>query len=351
MNPKISIVTPNFNKGEVVRECISSVHSQSFQNWELHFIDDGSTDGSFEAAIEAANGDERILFSKNTTGIKGANAARNQGIENVKSEFVIFLDSDDLMTPNCLEQRLNDFARYPDLDFITYPMGLFINEIGDSEFISNIPTEKSDLHRFLDRDIVWLISGPTWKKSALESLGCFDLNLQSQQDYDLHVRSLIKGLKYKYIHRIPDIYYRREVDSVPRRTSQSLDHFRQRFNMILHHEEMLREEGILNEKERLLLARYILDLAQMMRWHIADLGRKAQTEALAMWEKAYELKLVSKDRYGVGITYIRFKHNMTFNRLGFLQRYLEKNFRKHLGDLIFHPSTTYCQVTMADYDE
>ena len=350
MNPKLTVITPNFNKGDAVIQCVQSVLNQSFKDWEFIFVDDGSSDDSFEKAIESAKADGRCLFLKNTTGIKGGNAARNLGIEKSRSEFIIFLDSDDLMMENCLRDRLNDFNANPDLDFIAYPMGIFNTEISDSKIISNIPTTTTDLHRFLNRDIVWQISGPIWKKTALEKLGGFDLTLHSQQDVDLHIRALISGMQYKYIHRTPDIYYRREIHSIPRQTSQSLDHFRQRFNMILRHTEMLREARKLNDDERLIQARYILDLAQMMRWHIGKMQSGALKEALAMWQKAKELDLVNKKQYDIGISYIRFKHNMIFNRSKSLQRYLEKKFRKNLVGLIFQPSLTYCNVTVSDYE-
>lgn len=350
MNPKITVITPNFNKGEAVRDCVQSVLNQSFKDWEFIFIDDGSTDDSFEIAIEAAKGDGRCVFLKNSTGIKGANSARNMGIEKARSEFIVFLDSDDLMTENCLIDRLKDFEANRELDYIVYPMGVFNDEIGDSNYISNIPTDKSDLHRFLNRDIVWLISGPIWKKESLLSLGCFDLDLHSQQDYDLHVRALIADLNYRYIHKSPNIFYRQNIISIPRSTSQSVDHLRQRFQMILRHFDLLLNAGMLGEQERVLLARYILDISQMMRWHIKALGKNALKEALEMWKKADELNLVEKKKYSVGISYLHFKHNMMYNRLGFLQDYLEKNFRQKLGELIYYPNTTYCNVTIDDYE-
>ena len=350
MNPKLTVITPNYNKGDAVRDCVQSVLSQSFENWELIFVDDGSTDESFEIAIQAAGGDDRCLFLKNTSGVKGANSARNLGIEKAKSEFIIFLDSDDVMTENCMMDRLHDFEANLELDYIVYPMGVFNDKLGDSDFISNIPTSDSDLHRFLNRDIVWLISGPIWRKDALISLNYFDLSLHSQQDYDLHVRALIADLAYRYIHKMPDVFYRQNIYSIPRKTSQSLDHLRQRFRMILRHRDLIDSAEKLGEKERVLLARYILDISQMMRWHIDIRGKGALKEALAMWKQALDLELVNKGEYGVGVSYLHFKHNMMYNRLGFLQRYLETNFRKSLGELIYYPNTTYCNVTVSDYE-
>lgn len=350
LKPIVSIITANYNKGEVVVECVRSVCDQTVDSWELIFVDDGSDDGSFEMAKDAANGDERCVFLENTTGIKGANAARNMAIDLAKGEFVIFLDSDDILTPDCVAERLSDFEKYPEMDLLIYPMGLFNKELGDSEFISNIPTEESDLNRFLNRDIVWLISGPTWRKEALKSLGGFDLSLHSQQDYDLHIRALIKDLKYTYFHTKPDVYYRRDVVSIPRQTSQTIEHFRRRFEMILRHQSLLEAAGKMDHTRRELLARYLLDLAQMMRWHISSLGKEALNEGLDIWKKSRELDLVDSRTYKTGIKYIRFKHTMIYNRFPKMQERIEAKYQKKLKGYIFNPSKTYCKTTLADYN-
>ncbi len=349
--PEVSIITANYNKGKDVVECVTSVLGQSNPNWEFYFIDDGSDDGSFELAKQAASKDARCHFLINETGTKGANAARNMALELSLGSTVIFLDSDDVMLPNCIEHRLTDFKKYPEADYLVYPMGIFFDSVGDSDLICNIPTNQDDLHRFLDRDIVWLISGPIWKKSALKSLGGFDLSLHSQQDYDLHVRALILGLPYKYLHSSPDIYYRRNVLSLPRQNSQSIEHFRQRYLMILRHHQLLVEHKKLDASAKKMLSRYLLDLAQMMRWHIGSLGKKeALHEALAFWNTAEELSLLSKVEQNLGTKYVRFKHQMLFNRLPMMQRWRDIGLQKKLGDLIFKQSTTYCQVTLNDYE-
>ena len=346
-NPIVSIVTPNFNKGQFVEECIRSVMGQEMRNWELLFVDDFSTDGSDELAKNLSAIDERIIFRQNQ-GKKGASSCRNQGLALAKGEYVIFLDSDDLLTPDCLERRVKEMLANPDLDYAVYPMGLFHKEIGDSNVICNVLTDQSPLHRFLNRDIVWLISGPIWKRSTLEELGGFDDDLHSQQDYDLHVRALIADYKYRYYHEEPDVFYRQEVHSIPRLESQTVQHFQFRFEMVLRHADLLKKADKLREEEKLLLSRYLLDLAQMMRWHIGELGREARNRALVYWRAAKERSLIDDNRYNLGVKYIRFKHNMKWNRLPKAQRRLEKHFRSRLGDLIFYPSKTYCQVTLKD---
>ena len=348
-NPIVSIVTPNFNKGQFVEACIRSVMGQKMRDWELLFVDDFSTDGSDELAKNLSAIDKRIIYRQNQ-GKKGASSCRNQGLASAKGEFVMFLDSDDLLSPDCLERRVKEMQANPDLDYAVYPMGLFHKEVGDSDVICNILTDQSPLHRFLNRDIVWLISGPIWKRSTLEKLGGFDDELHSQQDYDLHVRALIADYKYRYYHVKPDVFYRQEVHSIPRLESQTVQHFQFRFEMVLRHAVLLEKAYRLGEDEKLLLSRYLLDLAQMMRWHIGELGKEARKRALDYWRAAKERNLVDEKRYKLGIKYIRFKHNMKWNRLPTAQRRLEKYYRSRLGDLIFYPSKTYCQVTLKDYE-
>jgi glycosyltransferase involved in cell wall biosynthesis len=348
-SPIISIITPNFNKGQFVEDCIRSVMSQTMRDWEMLFIDDFSTDGSDELAKSLSVIDGRIIFKQNQ-GKKGASSCRNQGLAFAKGEYVMFLDSDDLLTPDCLARRVKAMRANPDLDYAVYPMGIFHKVLGDSDIICNIPTSVEPLRRFLDRDIVWLISGPTWKKTVLEELGGFDDSLHSQQDYDLHVRALIADYSYRYHHDEPNVFYRQEVHSIPRLQSQNIEHFQFRFEMVLRHAELLLKANKLGEEEKLLLSRYLLDLAQMMRWHIGELGKDARQRGLDYWRAAKDRNLVDENRYKLGVKYIRFKHNMKWNRLPQAQRALEKFYRSYLDDLIFYPSKTYCKVTLADYD-
>lgn len=349
-NPIVSIVTPHFNKGHFVEDCIRSVMGQSLREWEMLIVDDFSTDGSDELAKNIANLDERIVFWQNR-GKKGASSCRNQGLASAKGEYVMFLDSDDLLAPDCLQRRVEEMRVNPQMDYAVYPMGLFHTTLGDSDVICNIPTDVDPLHRFLNRDIVWLISGPIWKKSVLDELGGFDDSLHSQQDYDLHVRALIADYPYRYHHVEPDVYYRQEVHSIPRLQSQTVEHFQFRFEMVLRHYDLLQKADKLGDAEKLLLARYLLDLAQMMRWHIGQLGKESRKRALQYWRAAKDRGLVSESDYKLGVKYIRFKHNMKWNRLTTAQRQLEKYYRKRLGGLIFYPSQTYCKVTLGDYGQ
>jgi glycosyltransferase involved in cell wall biosynthesis len=100
MLPAISIITPTFNRAQFLNRMIGSVLNQSFQNWELIILDDGSTDHTSE--VVQAFKDSRIIYFYLTH--SGAGDKRNMGIDIAKSSYITFLDSDDEAMPNWLEK-------------------------------------------------------------------------------------------------------------------------------------------------------------------------------------------------------------------------------------------------------
>ena len=101
----VSIITANFNCGQLLGKTIQSVLSQTYPYWELLVQDDCSTDGSTEEILEFANQDKRILFEKNLTN-QGAALTRNAALIRAKGKWIAFLDSDDLWEPQKLEKQV-----------------------------------------------------------------------------------------------------------------------------------------------------------------------------------------------------------------------------------------------------
>lgn len=102
----VSIIVPVYNAGAYIRETISMVQAQTYGNWELLLVDDGSVDDSRQRISECMDmGDDRIrLISKPQN--EGAARARNTGIEAAKGRYIAFLDADDLWMPDKLEKEL-----------------------------------------------------------------------------------------------------------------------------------------------------------------------------------------------------------------------------------------------------
>lgn len=104
--PAVSILTPMKNAAPWVAATITSVRAQTFQDWEMLIIDDGSTDDSVAIATAAAGGDNRIRITSNTTQHHGAAGARNAALAQAQGRYIAFLDSDDLWDPIKLERQI-----------------------------------------------------------------------------------------------------------------------------------------------------------------------------------------------------------------------------------------------------
>lgn len=102
--PLISIIIPVYNGEKYLRPCIESILQQSYQNWELLLIDDGSHDHS-GAICDEYSADPRITAIHKQNG--GQAAARNKGISMAKGDYISFIDCDDWLEPDMYEQLIN----------------------------------------------------------------------------------------------------------------------------------------------------------------------------------------------------------------------------------------------------
>lgn len=104
MNPYVSVVLPVYNAECYLRECINSILNQSYSNFELIIINDGSTDSSLSICKEYEILDSRIILYNQEN--HGVSFSRNIGIENSKGEYICFVDSDDVLNRESLENRV-----------------------------------------------------------------------------------------------------------------------------------------------------------------------------------------------------------------------------------------------------
>lgn len=208
--PLISIVIPNYNRGTLLKDTLNSLLAQTYVTWEARVVDDGSDDNSDDVGREYTKQDVRIFYEKRTLFPGGAPACRNQGFEKSKGDYIIFLDSDDLLAPFCLKQRLGVINKNPEFDFWVFPMLMFRDKPEDAFLLWNVEQEKADLNRFLELDAVWQTTGPIWKRSAVEKINGFTPGLACWQDVDFHLKALTSGLSYKKFYDLqPDAFYRK----------------------------------------------------------------------------------------------------------------------------------------------
>lgn len=144
----VSIIVPVFNVEKYLRQAVNSVCEQTYPNWELLLVDDGSTDQSGMICDEYAQKDSRIRVFH--TENKGVSCARNLGIENACGKWIAFLDSDDYLNPNCLETAV----KYSDgMDMVAYstqdvPSGKLTVLSEKAAYYSSLQDTQKDLDRF-----------------------------------------------------------------------------------------------------------------------------------------------------------------------------------------------------------
>lgn len=202
MKPLISIVIPTFNSFDYISETLDSVINQTYINWECIIIDDGSTDKSEFLIQQYCLTDIRIKYFKRPDNkSKGPSSSRNFGLQKATGDFIIFLDSDDLFTKECLEKRVMFLNKNLNYDFWIFKTKIFKDHPNDNNKIFNPILQDYEnefyLELFFDGKCPFCVSGPLWRKEKLKLINGFDEKLQIFEDPDLHIRAFNNHLKSK----------------------------------------------------------------------------------------------------------------------------------------------------------
>tara|TARA_B110000483_G_scaffold242878_1_gene330230 strand:+ start:967 stop:1944 length:978 start_codon:yes stop_codon:yes gene_type:complete len=206
-NILITIIVPNYNKSKYLEETINSIKSQNSNNWECIIVDDKSTDESIKTIKKTIKNDDRFLFISQKIN-RGASYCRNLGIKYSQGNYIVFLDSDDVISGDFIFNRLKIFKLNLYIDFAVFPMGTFYEKLGDNNFIWN-NFKGNHLNRFLSHDLPWALCSVIWKKESLNRLGGFNEDFVRLQDVELHTKALLNNFAYTtFSNFIPDCFYR-----------------------------------------------------------------------------------------------------------------------------------------------
>lgn len=194
----VSIIMPCYNAGKYIREAIESVLNQTYSDWELIIVDDGSTDNSMDIAERLAISDSRIRLIMQPNA--GACRARNNGIEHANGEYVKFLDADDILEPECLLTQVNQIAS---LHPRQIPFGDYYNVDKDGNVLNQYTFDRAD---DLAKDAVFfffsewriLISSPLHRTALLREIGGFNESLKRGQESDMHMRLALSDVEFVY---------------------------------------------------------------------------------------------------------------------------------------------------------
>lgn len=180
--PLISVVIPCFNQAKFLGEAIESVLAQTYRNFEIFVIDDGSTDGTPDIAKRYP----QVRYSKQMN--QGLAASRNAGIQASRGRYLVFLDADDRLLPDALNGGLRCIEKHSDCAFVSGGH----RRIDEAGVVIEEPTpprnEKDHYLAFLRGNYVGMHGAVMYQRQFLTRRGGFDSSLPACEDYDLYLR-------------------------------------------------------------------------------------------------------------------------------------------------------------------
>ena len=190
----ISIVIPLYNKAKSITTTLQSVLDQTYTDWELIVVDDGSTDNSLNVVKEFVGQidnrwiDDRLTLIHKENG--GVSSARNRGIKEAKGEYVAFLDGDDLWETDYLEAMARLINDYPNASLYGLGFGWVQNGVREHKF-------GDDYQGIVPNDWTWLMrywtSTCCAPKKAILEVGLFNESLSHGEDLDMWWRLMLLG--------------------------------------------------------------------------------------------------------------------------------------------------------------
>lgn len=192
--PKLSIIIPCYNTEATLVETLESVLKQDFDAWEAIIVNDSSKDNLEEIALKWVEKDHRFKYYLKPNG--GLGSARNYGIKRAFGQYILPLDSDNLIRPYFAKDAISVFESYPDIGVI----------YGNAEYFG----ERTGIWKVGDFDLLRLLRGnyidacALIKKEVFNNVGLYDIDIpfQGQEDWEFWLRVATSNCKFYYLDKI-----------------------------------------------------------------------------------------------------------------------------------------------------
>lgn len=205
----VTVIIPCFQQGRFLRECIESLQSQTYSNWEAIVVNDGSTDETEIVCNELIRNDYRIKYIHQEN--KGVASARNAGIPVAKGRFIQFLDPDDKLAFNKIKHQV-DFLHDNQYFDAVYGATLYFSntkphllrhvfheEDLDYDWVAEAASDKRALlDKILEKNI-FSVCAPIFRRTLINRTGLFDELLLRHEDWDYFIRAAMKGMRIAYL--------------------------------------------------------------------------------------------------------------------------------------------------------
>lgn len=191
--PMYSIIIPTFNRANCIWKAINSVKAQTFIDWEIIVVDGYGKDRTRELVNEYR--DPRIIYIFNENDI-GASSARNAGIRNAKADYIAYLDSDDWVYENWLEEMHRHVKSNPEKSIFMPNKNYKVQMVDETNkilkvFVETVLFEKPlDAEQIKNLEVQCDTNGLIHKKSLIEEIGFWDDELKLYEDFDFLLRAI-----------------------------------------------------------------------------------------------------------------------------------------------------------------
>ena len=205
--PEVSVIVPLYNREDLIRETVQSVLLQSVANWELIIVDDGSTDNSQRVAEQLSEQHDRIrVLSRPDHILPGGNGARNFGFGQARGKYVMWLDSDDLLTEDYLALQIGNLeAGNSDVSFCKAQMFTLVAGAGKKfgrAWCDDIVPKSTPLGCFTEGRVKWQTSTGLWRRAFFPTTEPFEERLQNGQEWLMHGTMLLHEPRIAYLSRV-----------------------------------------------------------------------------------------------------------------------------------------------------
>lgn len=216
----LAVIIPCWNSESYVGAMLDCLFSQSFSDWRAFLIDDGCTDKTPDIIKEYSLRDSRIVYALRNRGPKGAQTCRNIGFDMSEgAKYVVYFDSDDLISPNCFQQRVSYMEDHQECDFAVFPAMAFEEKVFDfHDLFFGKKFLDDSLQAMLNRNLPMVGWTNIYRRDSLVRYNLsWDERLLSMQDSDFNIQSLVSGMVFHFAEGEVDYFYRRTQTGISKK--------------------------------------------------------------------------------------------------------------------------------------
>ena len=271
INPKISIIIPIYNSEKYIENCLNSLINQTFKNFEIICVNDGSTDNTLKILKFFEKQDKRIhVYNQNN---KGAGIARNYGMEKSKGEYLMFLDSDDIFE-NIMLEELYLKIKNNDLEIVicnsinfennNWKKKKIIKKFYD-DILYNETFSSFDIFNDFFNKFIWWPWDKIYKKKYIENLGIKFQNLKSTNDLFFVASAVVASKKISFLDKILINHRIGMKSSISNTRDKSWDNF---YYALKELKKFIKEKGLYKRFKK----DFINYVASFSLWHLETIN-------------------------------------------------------------------------------